>query len=86
MAVRAYRVTVGTTATVLSAATNTPRTVVLGGAGLSQIDVGGVGVTHGAGIQGDHLDQIELRLDPDAVLYAITNVGTHEIQVLEIRQ
>lgn len=78
--------TVGTTATVLSAATNTPRTVVLGGAGLSQIDVGGVGVTSGAGIAGDHLDQIELRLDPDAVLYGITGVGTHEIQVLEIRQ
>lgn len=78
--------TVGTTATVLSAATNTPRTVVLGGAALSQINVGGAGVTHGAGIQGDHLDQIELRLDPDAVLYGIVSAGTQEIQVLEIRQ
>ena len=86
MAVRAYRVTVGTTATVLSAATPTPRTVVLGGAGLGSIDVGGAGVAHGAGIQGDHVDQIELRLDPDAVLYGITGAGTHEIQVLEIRQ
>ena len=86
MAVRAYRVTVGTTATVLSAATNTPRTVVLGGAGLSQIEVGGAGITSGAGITGDHLDQIELRLDPDAVLYGITGAGTHDIQVLEIRQ
>ena len=70
----------------VSAATPTPRTVIIGGAGLAQIDFGGAGVTHGGGIQGDHLDQIEIRLDPDAVLYGIVASGTQVCQVLEIRQ
>jgi hypothetical protein len=86
MAVRAYRVTVATTATVVSAATPTPRTVIIGGAGLAQIDFGGEGVTHGTGIQGDHIDQLEIRLDADSVLYGVVQSGTQVCQVLEIRQ
>lgn len=86
MAVRAYRVTVGTTATVISAATNTPRTVILGGASAQQVDFGGPGVTAGAGMQGDHIKNMTIRLDPDAVLYGITSSGTVEVQVFEQRQ
>ncbi len=86
MAVRAYRVTVGATATVVSAATPTPRTIIIGGPQEQQVDYGGAGVTVGGGIQGDHIDGIAIRLDPDAVLYGITSSGTVEVQVLEQRQ
>ena len=78
--------TVGTTATVVSAATLTPRTIIIGGASAQQVDFGGAGVTAGAGMQGDHIKNMTIRLDPDAVLYGITSSGTVEVQVLEQRQ
>ena len=86
MAVRAYRVTVGTTATVVSAATNTPRTVILAGHNIQQVEFGGAGLADGEGVHGDHIENMVIRLDPDAVLYGITSSGTVEVEVLEQRQ
>jgi hypothetical protein len=85
MAVRAYRVDVSGTATVVSAATPSPRTIIVAGATLQSVDFGGAGITHGAGMQGDHINGLAIRLDPDAVVYGITAGGTVTVQVFEQR-
>lgn len=86
MAVEGERVTVGTSATLLSKAESDlvrgSRVKIKVPAALSAIEVGGSGVTAGAGYELPSGEDMTLVLDPGEEIYGIVSSGTVEVHVL----
>jgi hypothetical protein len=84
MGVGSRQVSVLTTPTLLVGATPSPKTVIIGGASLASVHIGGPDVTTANGVHGDHMDGVSIRLGQDDALYAVHASGTDTVEVLII--
>lgn len=86
MAFRGTRVDVGTTAVKVVAATHGRASgsgALLQNAGSADIDLGGDGVTAGAGFPLGAGESVSVELEPGESLYAIVASGTESLAILE---